>query len=396
MIKFDFETHVDKNILEEYKEVINRKEEVIEQFTNSRMNGWSKHIGKNNIDKINNTANYIKNNFDCLVVVGVGGSYLGSYAFSQTFKKHFQPHPFEVIYVGTTLSSKFLNDLKDELRDKNYCVNVISKTGKTMETKIIYNILKDDLKNRYGEEAIKDHIIVTTSNDGNELDNEPCLEKFDIPKNIEGRYSFLTAAHLLPLATNFDIYEIVDGYYDGSKLVDEAFNYAGIRYILYKHDKVVENYSIHEEHMLAFTEWLKQLFAETEGKEGKGILPISTLYTRDLHSLGQFIQDGNKVLFETFIRFKNSNIINYKSLDINSINNMVLDSVINAHHKGNINVLEITMDELTIKELSTLIYFFMLSASFSGYLFGVNPFNHPGVDVYKEEVKNILDEIITF
>ena len=396
MIKFDFETHVDSNILDEYKELLNRKEEVLKKFNDSRMIGWSKHIGKNNIDKINKTANYIKDNFDCLVVVGVGGSYLGSYAFSQTFKKYFRPHPFEVIYVGTTLSSKFLNDLKAELKDKNYCVNVISKTGKTMETKMIYNLLKDDLEKRYGSESVKDRIIITTSSDGNELDSEPCLEKFDIPQNIEGRYSFLTAAHLLPLATNFDIYEIVDGYYEGANLVDEAFNYAGIRYLLYKHGKVVENYSIHEEHMLAFTEWLKQLFAETEGKEGKGILPMSTLYTRDLHSLGQFIQDGNKILFETFIRVRNNEIVNYKSLDINSINNMVLDSVIKAHSKGNTNVLEITMDELSVKELSTLIYFFMLSASFSGYLFGVNPFNHPGVDVYKEEVKNILEEIITF
>ena len=396
MIKFDFETHVDKNILEEYKELVSRKEEVLEQFNNSRMIGWSKHIGKNNIDKINNTANYIKNNFDCLVVVGVGGSYLGSYAFSQTFKKYFKPHPFEVIYVGTTLSSKFLNDLLVELKDKNYCINVISKTGKTMETKMIYNFLKDDLKKRYGEDKVKDHVVITTSDDGNELDNEPCIERFDIPQNIAGRYSFLTAAHLLPLATNFDIYEIVDGYYEGSNLIDEAFNYAGIRYLLFKHGKVVENYCIHEEHMLAFTEWLKQLFAETEGKEGKGILPMSTLYTRDLHSLGQFIQQGNKILFETFIRFKNSEIINYKSLDINSINNMVLDSVISAHYKGKTNILEITMDELSVRELSTLVYFFMLSASFTGYLFGVNPFNHPGVDVYKEEVKNILDEIITF
>ena len=392
MIKFDFETHVDSNILDEYKELLNRKEEVLKKFNDSRMIGWSKHIGKNNIDKINKTANYIKDNFDCLVVVGVGGSYLGSYAFSQTFKKYFRPHPFEVIYVGTTLSSKFLNDLKDELKDKNYCVNVISKTGKTMETKMIYNLLKADLEKRYGSESIKDRIIITTSSDGNELDSEPCIEKFDIPQNIAGRYSFLTAAHLLPLATNFDIYEIVDGYYEGANLVDEAFNYAGIRYLLYKHGKVVENYSIHEEHMLAFTEWLKQLFAETEGKEGKGILPMSTLYTRDLHSLGQFIQDGNKILFETFIRVRNNEIVNYKSLDINSINNMVLDSVIKAHSKGNTNVLEITMDELSVKELSTLIYFFMLSASFSGYLFGVNPFNQPGVEVYKEEVRNSLNK----
>ena len=338
MIKFDFETHVDSNILEEYKEVLNKKEEVLEQFNNSRMIGWSKHIGKNNLDKINNTANYIKENFDCLVVVGVGGSYLGSYAFSQTFKKYFKPHPFEVIYVGTTLSTKFLNDLLVELEDKNYCVNVISKTGKTMETNMIYNFLKEDLLRRYGYESVKDHVIITTSDDGNNLDSEPCLEKFDIPKNIAGRYSFLTAAHLLPLATNFDIYDIVDGYYEGANLIDEAFNYAGIRYLLFKQGKIVENYSIHEEHMVAFTEWLKQLFAETEGKEGKGILPMSTLYTRDLHSLGQFIQEGNKILFETFIRFKKSNIINYKSLDINDINNKVLDSVITAHHKGNTNI----------------------------------------------------------
>ena len=394
MIRFDFETHVDENILEDYNKVLNRKEEIIEKLTNSDMNGWTKPIDKNELDRINKTANYVKENFDCLVLVGVGGSYLGSYAFSRVFKTYFKKDSFEVIHAGTTLSTKFIEDLLNELKDKNYCINVISKSGQTMEVKMIYNILKEDLKKKYGSENIKDHIIITTSNNGSELDKEECFERFDIPNNIEGRYTFLTAAHLLPLATNFNIYEIVDGYYNGKELIDEAFNYAGIRYLLYKHNKVVENYCIHEEHMLYFTEWLKQLFAETEGKEEKGILPISTLYTRDLHSLGQFIQEGNKILFETFIRVKNSSIINYKSSDIHTINNKVLDSVITAHYKGNTNVLEIIMEELTVKELSTLIYFFMLSASFSGYLFGVNPFDHPGVSVYKEEIKKVLDQVI--
>ena len=162
--------------------------------------------------------------------------------------------------------------------------------------------------------------------------------------------------------------------------------------MLFKNKKYIENYSVYEENLFYFTEWLKQLFAETEGKEGKGIFPVSTVHTRDLHSLGQFIQEGNKIIFETFLKVKEDNAyINYKNRDLHEINNIVEDSVILAHYKGNVPCLEIIVDKIDEETLSELIYFFLLSAAFSGLLMGINPFNQPGVEVYKSEVKKSLN-----
>ena len=395
MIKFDFNTYTNKFIeKEEYTSLLNKKNIYIEKLTNSDMTGWMREIDKSLINQIIETGEMIKNNFDCLVVIGIGGSFLGSYAFDKALRKYFNDDKFEIIYAGTTLSTKYLEELLDYLKDKNYCINVISKSGTTMETTITYKILKDDLKRRYQEEELKKHIIITTDKEKGTLREEVNQEgylSFIVPDDIGGRYSFITPAHLLPLSINYDINKIVDGYYREKKLIDRAYEYAVTRYLLFKNKKYIENYSVYEENLSYFTEWLKQLFGETEGKEGKGIFPVSTVHTRDLHSLGQFIQEGNKIIFETFIKIEEEdNYIDYNHRNLHEINNIVEDSVILAHYKGEVPCIEITLDKIEEETLSELIYFFLLSAAFSGFLMGIEPFNQPGVEVYKNEVKKSL------
>ena len=396
MIKFDFKTFVRDFIdKDKYEELYSKKDEMIDKLNNSYMSGWTKEINKELVEDIKETAKNIKNNFDCLVVIGIGGSFLGSYSFDKMFKKYFDDRSFEVIYAGTTLSSKYMDELLNYLDNKNFCINVISKSGTTMETSITYKLLKDLLKRKYTEDEIKNHIIITTDKEKGTLReeaNEMNCKSFEIPDNIGGRYSFMTPAHLLSLALNHNIDFIVDGYYDGKRLIDIAYEYAVIRKLLFDSGKYVENFCVYEENMSYFTEWLKQLFGETEGKNGVGIYPTSTVHTRDLHSLGQFIQEGNKILFETFFRVTNSdNYIEYNKKELHKINNVVLDSVIRAHYSGNVPCIEIEITEIDEETISSLIYFFMLSAAFSGFLFGVDPFNQPGVEVYKKEVRESLN-----
>ena len=397
MIKFDFKTYIKPFIDEnKFNELYNKKDEYINKLNSLEMTGWTKEIEESTINKIEETANYIKNNFDSLVVVGIGGSFLGSYSFHQAFKKYFNDDSFEVIYAGTTLSSKYLDELYEYLKNKNFCVNVISKSGTTMETNITYSLVKGLLKRKYNEDEIKRRIIITTDKEKGALRkevNENGYISFEIPGNIGGRYSFMTPAHLLPLALNHNIKNIIDGYYDGKRYIDKAFEYAVIRKLLFDNKKVVENFCVYEENLSYFTEWLKQLFGETEGKNNVGIYPTSMVHTRDLHSLGQFVQEGNKIIFETFIKIdKTNHYIKYNEGDLHTINNIVEDSVERAHFSGNTPCIEIEIDELTETNLSELIYFFMLSAGFSGLLFGVDPFNQPGVEVYKKEVKESLNK----
>lgn len=395
MIKFDFKTYVEPFIeKEEYQKLMSKKEDVMQQLQKSGMAGWTDRISNELLKEIKETAKQIKHQFDCMVVIGIGGSFLGSYAFDQMFKNYFENKNFEVIYAGTTLSSKYLDELLNYLKNKNFCIDVISKSGTTMETTITYKVLKDLLKRKYEEEELKKHIIVTTDKKEGILREEAEKEgykTFEIPNNIGGRYSFITPAHLLPIALNYDLDDVIVGYYRGKRLTDQAYEYAVIRNLLFKKKKYIENFCVYEENMASFTEWLKQLFGETEGKKGVGIFPTSTIHTRDLHSLGQFIQEGNKILFETFIKVeKQEEYLEYEGTTLQEINNIVEDSVMKAHYSGGVPCLEIILQELDAETISTLIYFFQLAAAYSGFLFGINPFDQPGVEVYKKEVREAL------
>jgi len=394
MIKFNFSTYVNKFVdNNEYNKLLTKKDEVLKKFNSYDMIGWTDRISDDLINDIKEEANFIKNNFECLVMIGIGGSFLGSYAFSKMFTNYFNDNNYEIIYAGTTLSSKYTKELLNYLENKNYCLCVISKSGTTMETTITYKLLKDLLIKKYSND-FKNHIITITDKEKGSLREETNKEGYKsyiIPDNIGGRYSFITPAHLLPLAINYDLDSIIKGYYEGSSLIDDAYNYAVTRKLLFNKGKYVENYCIYEENMNFFMEWLKQLFGESEGKNGVGILPMSNIHTRDLHSLGQFIQEGNKILFETFIKVENSSYVSYDNKNLHEINNIVLDSVVNAHFSGNVPCNIITIDEINYENISKLIYFFQLSAAFSSILFNVNPFNQPGVEVYKKEVRERLE-----
>ena len=385
MIEFDFTSMCNLDM-----KYYSKKEEVLNSFNNSYMTGWTKRIDDELVNDIINTANKVKKHSSCLVVIGIGGSFLGSYAVERALAPYFNDNKFKVIYAGTTLSSDYMSELLDYLKNVDFSVNVISKSGTTMEPTIAYTLVKNLMEEKYSKEEIKQRLIITTDPVKGSLReevNEIGYKSFPIPDDIGGRYSIMTAAHLFPLAFNIDLKSFIDGYYDGKKYLDKAYDYAVTRKSLFDQGKVVENYVVYEEKLSYFNEWLKQLFGESEGKDGVGILPTSTVHTRDLHSLGQFVQEGNKILFETFIKVNKSSEVEFKNYDLHNINNIVLDSVRVAHKKGDVSSIMITLPEINEKYLGEVMYFFMLSAAFSGFLFEIDPFNQPGVEVYKKEVR---------
>ena len=394
MVKFDFDTY-SKNYIDEeiFNKNFNRKEEVFSKFNNSEMIGWTRKIDNSIIDEILSLRDEVKSNANCFVVVGIGGSYLGSKAINDIFSDYYEDSSFEIIYLGNNLSSKYIRDTLEYLKNKDFYVNVISKSGNTKEVEVSYELIKSLMNEKYSEEEKRKRIIITTDSNSGKLREE--VKKFNyrsfvIPSDIGGRYSLITPAHLLPLSFKLDIKKLVNGFYSGLELKDEAMYYASIRKSLFDTGKYIENYTVYEENFNYFLEWLKQLFAESEGKDFKGIFPVSTIGTRDLHSLGQFIQEGNPVIFETFIKILNVTDFKYENRRLDEINNIVLDSVVQAHIKSGVccNIIEVS--EIDEESIGLLCVFFMLSAAYSGYLFDVNPFNQPGVEVYKECLRNNL------
>ena len=386
MIKFDFNTYMDIEInLDRYEELTSKLNDA----------GFIKELIKEDeIKHIKKVSNYIKNNCDVLLVISIGGSFMGSYALKNIFTSEFIKSNPEVIYIGNDLSSKYLNDVINYIEDKEVIVNVISKSGNTLEIKLIYELIKNNLLKKYTEEDLRKRIIITTDKLSGALReevNKYGYESLEIPRKIGGRYSLMTPAHLLPLdVLNIDIDKLLAGFIEGLTLKKDAYNYAYIRRELFNREKYIENFSIYEKELFYYTEWLKQLFGESEGKNGKGIFPVSTVNTRDLHSLGQFIEDGNNIIFETVIKVLNNKdiIVNNKSL--NKINNIILDSVSKTHYKSNTPSNIIVIDKINEYNIGMLSSFFMMSAVFSAYLFDVNPFNQDGVELYKKEVNNNL------
>lgn len=391
MIKFNL-AKIDNDV---YFENLKRKEEVYNKFNNSKMIGWTRDIDISLITDILKLRDEIKKEASCLVVIGIGGSYLGSYALNKIFNSYYDDK-FKIIYLGNNLSSSYISETLNYLRDKNFYVNVISKTGTTMEVDINYQLVKKLMISKYDDEEIKKRIIITTNKNTGKLReevNKYGYRSFEIDDDIGGRYSLFTAAHLLPMAFSLDIEKLITGYREGlNTLKDIAYTYACARRSLFDMGKYIENYSVYEKKFNYYLEWLKQLFGESEGKDKKGIFPVSTIGTRDLHSLGQFIQDGNPIIFETFIKISEVTDFKYKDKRLDEINNLVLDSVVLAHSLNNTYCNVIEIDKINEENMGKLSAFFMMSAAFSGYLFDIDPFNQPGVDVYKNLVRNKLGE----
>ena len=397
MIRFDFKTYMKSfEIPEYYNQKITEIKENLE--TDKYMNDWydlDKCISKEVLNDIIKTSDFIRNNCDVFIVIGVGGSSLGAKAITDAFKPYFKKSGPEIIFLGSSLSSFYLKELLEYISDKEVIINVISKSGTTFETNLYFDYLYNELKEKYSKEELNKRIIITTdAKEGSlrDLANKEAYKSFVLASNIGGRYSVMTVVGLLPIAVlGIDIQMMIEG----AKALDKsiAFEYAVIRDLLYKEGKTIESFTIYEPKLLSFVEWIKQLMAETQGKDGKGILPVAANNTGDLHSLGQFYQEGSKILFETVINIDHSldiRIPKYnKNLD--DINKMVSKQVALSHIKNSTYTNFIALDNLSEFNMGQLIYFFEIAASTGAYLLDVNPFDQPGVNEYKELVRKELE-----
>lgn len=381
--------------------------------------GWLDYASKlpeEEIDRIIATAKHIRENYDALVVIGIGGSYLGARAVIEAINGFFPDDKFEIIYLGNTLSSNYTYQVLKHLKDKRIAVNVISKSGTTTEPAVAFRMVKERLIERFGKEYLKDAIYATTDKAKGALRTEAEKEgytSFVIPDDIGGRFSVITPVGLLPIAcANIDIREFIKGVRAGEKEYsasdyhnNPAYLYGATRYLLYSQKKFsTEMFISYELQDKMIEEWLKQLFDESEGKDGKALLCASGVFTTDLHSMGQFIQQGSHILFETIIKekhpiadhivpFDESNLDNLNYLAgkrLSYINDQAFKATLKAHTEGSspANVLEI--EKMDAYNLGNLFYFFFRATAFSAYLLGVNPFNQPGVEIYKKNMFKLL------
>jgi len=389
--------------------------------------GWMdipERISEDEIKSIREAANRIRNQAEVLIVIGIGGSYLGAKAVidmlsdplynMQAMSKRRGP---QIIFVGNNMSGKYLRSVIEYVQDKDVAVNVISKSGKTLEPAIAFRMFKLFMEEKYGFSGAKTRIYVTTDpEDGilKEIAEKEEYTTFVIPKDVGGRYSVLTAVGLLPMAVaGIRFEDVLDGalfarqMYSVPNIKDnDCYKYAVARNVLYNKSKDIEILASYDPTYAAFGEWFKQLFGESEGKNHKGIFPASVTFTTDLHSLGQLIQDGKRNIFETVLkveqtreeirvpRIENSmDGLDYlENKEIDYINEMASEGTYSAHLAGGVPTMVITIKEMNEYNLGQLIFFFEKACGISGYLLGVNPFNQPGVEAYKTNMMKLLKE----
>ena len=370
---------------------------------------------KDEFERIKKASQKIRENSDVLVSIGIGGSYLGIKAVEVACDSYFTSNrKTEVIYAGNQLSGEYLVDLLAYLEDKDYSLNVISKSGTTTEPAIAFRILKEALEKKYGKEEAKSRIFATTDRKKGalkELADAEGYESFVVPDDIGGRFSVISAVGLLPLAVaGIDIDEFMAGFADGrekytvNSIENDAIKYAAVRNMLHENGKDIEILLSYEPKLSFVAEWWKQLYGESEGKDGKGLFPASVSNTTDLHSMGQMIQDGVRNVFETVIEVENAKKDitikeDAKNLDglnflagktMAYINKQAMEGTTMAHVEGGVPNIRIKIDEVNERKLSELFYFFEIAVGVSGYMLGVNPFNQPGVEAYKKAMFKLL------
>ena len=377
---------------------------------------------KEEFARIKKAAEQIRSDSEVLLVIGIGGSYLGAraaidflgHSFANVVSKELRKSP-EIYYVGNSISSTYLKDLIDVVGDRDFSINMISKSGTTTEPAIAFRVFKEILENKYGKEGAAKRIYATTDKARGALKNlatEEGYESFVVPDDVGGRFSVLTAVGLLPIAVSgADIDKLMEGAQAGRKEALEndfkdngALQYAAVRNILLRKGKAIEVLANYEPSLHYVSEWWKQLSGESEGKDQRGIFPASVDLTTDLHSMGQFIQDGNRILFETVLNVETSReelIINEEPVDLDGlnylagktvdfINKSAMNGTILAHTDGNVPNLMVTVPQQNEFYLGQLFYFFEFACGVSGYLLGVNPFNQPGVESYKKNMFALL------
>lgn len=372
--------------------------------------------------RIQKAAEKIRKDSEVLLVIGIGGSYLGAraaieflgHSFANIVSKDVRKSP-EIYFVGNSISSAYIHDLIEVVGDRDFSINMISKSGTTTEPAIAFRVFKEILEKKYGKEEASKRIYATTDKARGALKNlasEEGYESFVVPNDVGGRFSVLTAVGLLPIAVSgVDINELMEGAAAGRKSAlendfadNDALQYAAVRNILLRKGKAVEVLANYEPSLHYVSEWWKQLYGESEGKDQKGIFPASVDLTTDLHSMGQFIQDGNRILFETVLNVEKSRaeiVINEEPVDLDGlnylkgktvdfINKSAMNGTILAHTDGNVPNLMVKIPEQNAFYLGQLFYFFEFACGVSGYLLGVNPFNQPGVESYKKNMFALL------
>ncbi len=430
MVKFDFEnSSINERMISEYEEFVQKNHALLHENPDdeNKFLGWinlPEKYDREEFERIKKAAKKIRSDSDVLIVIGIGGSYLGARAVIESLtdcfynmlpsKKRNSPM---IIYAGNNLSPNYLNDLMNLIGEKDISLNVISKSGTTTEPAIAFRILREAIESKYGLEEAKKRIYVTTDKEKGALKGLATSEQYEtfvIPDNIGGRFSVLTAVGLLPIATaGIDIDKLMQGardarekYLDPSVKFNDCYKYAVIRNLLYNSGKKIEILANYEPQLHYFTEWWKQLYGESEGKDGKGIFPAGVDLTTDLHSMGQYIQDGERHLFETVLCVEtpksdiditeddeNVDGLNYlvgKTLDY--VNKKAMEGTIQAHVSGNVPNIMIKIDTLDEENIGHLIYFFEKACAMSGMILDVNPFNQPGVEEYKKNMFKLLEK----
>lgn len=374
MIKVNFDSKVD----------IQRTAAILKSIAKDEMGGWfnlPRKIDMSEFMRIKEAAKKIQEESEYLVCIGIGGSYLGHRAIIEALRPKSET---KIIFAGNSLSKRELDWALEKVGDHDFSINVISKSGTTLEPAIAFAAFKKKLIEKYGEEEAFSRIYATTDKRKGALHDEAKAAgymRFTVPDNIGGRYSVLTAVGLLPMAVaGVNIDKLLEGAAESvESTIESASKYAWMRYELWGKGYDTEVFASFEPSTLYFNEWLKQLFGESEGKNRQGIFPAAVIYSTDLHSMGQFMQDGRRNLFET--------IIDYPT---DATNRKVVQAVKVAHSSGGIPVLEIDVSSFDEKGFGELIYFFETACAISAKLQGVNPFDQPGVEAYKSELTRLM------
>lgn len=375
----------------------------------------------NEFERIKKAAAKIRENSDVLVVIGIGGSYLGAKAaldmltnsFYNLLDKNDRKAP-QILFAGNSISSNYLHDLVNLVKDKDISVNVISKSGTTTEPALAFRIFKELLEEKYGKDGARERIFATTDKAKGtlkSLSDTEGYETFVIPDDVGGRFSVLTPVGLLPIAVaGIDIDAMMQGAKDAMEEYkkpyeeNDCLKYAALRNILLRKGKTTEIMVNYEPCMQYFSEWWKQLFGESEGKDGKGIFPASVNFSTDLHSMGQYIQDGARIIFETVLKVDEpANDIIIDEVDgnidglnflagkgVNYVNSKAFEGTLLAHTDGNVPNIVINIPKIDAYHFGNLVYFFEKACGVSGYILGVNPFNQPGVEAYKKNMFALL------
>ena len=421
MIKLRLNKEINEDIIAKYQKDVERINKMIDEKTGPGNDylgwvDWPVDYDKEELERIIKDAQYVRDNFDILVVCGIGGSYLGAKCALDALKGLKSPDKLEIIFMGQTFSPNYVSQVMEYLKGKNFAINVISKSGTTTETSISFRLLKDLLEKQVGKEKARKAIFATTDKEKGALKtlcNQEGYATYVLPSNIGGRYSVLTAVGLFPLAAaGIDVKAMLLGAQEARKAYDNTdlknnlcYRYAVTRDYMYRHNRPVEMFVTYEPQMSQISEWLKQLFGESEGKEKKGLFPSSATFSTDLHSLGQYVQDGTPLLFETILNVVNPEgdiVIPHDDQDLDGLNYLegknlafvnqkAFEGTLKAHEEdGGVPCNVITIERLDAKTLGHLFYFFMRACAMSAYLLDINPFNQPGVEIYKKNMFHLL------